>query len=369
MKRTYNIMLNIPRMVDATSWYRATGPLAHFRIRAPRFTWFMPMETSWAAAAPTDALFMQRPFHDDHKKIVGIYKTNMRKPLIVDYDDDLFNVPTDNPTNSTYGKKTNLENVRMILEAADVVMVSTKHLAEQYRKHNPNVYVVPNAFNNYLLPYRSPNPGPRNPSIVWRGSDTHQKDLMVFKDEIIEAANSDAARTWTWQFIGTNPWYVTDHMPHEKTLYCAPLDVMEYHELIYKIRPSLMVVPLHDNTFNRSKSNIAWIEASFAGAACLCPDWEEWRQPGALLYKNQKQFKEILMAVINKEIDVADQARKSWAAIQTYFTIEQTNELRRQCFARLLGADATELFEYPGFPKQSSMAKQLNEVLGAPNGP
>ena len=56
----------------------------------------------------------------------------------------------------------------------------------------------------------------------------------------------------------------------------------------------LAVVPLKDNLFNHAKSNLAWIEATCAGAMTLAPDWPEWRRPGVSNYESPLNFKKLL---------------------------------------------------------------------------
>jgi hypothetical protein len=46
-----------------------------------------------------------------------------------------------------------------------------------------------------------------------------------------------------------------------------------------------MFVPLVDNEFNRAKSNIAWLEGTWAGAKTIASDLPEFNKPGVTVYK------------------------------------------------------------------------------------
>lgn len=337
-------MLDIPNINDATSFYRGVGPLSALRLTESRVAYEAFMDFSWATCSMTDALFMQRPFNEKHRTKFGVYKLNMRKPVWVDYDDDLFNVPEDNPTYKYYNNTQNRKTLQGILEKADFVTVSTEHLAEQYRKFNKNITVVRNALNTHLLGMFDKRL-PRNKYMMWRGSETHHRDLLDFAPEIVEVQNSDAAKEWAFQYIGMNPWYITNNTPHARTFYSEAMDPFIYHDTIYNLAPTCLFVPLHDNVFNRSKSNIAWIEATLAGAICIAPDWEEWRNPGCLNYKNKNEFKELMYAVIRGEINVDQKHQESRKSVYRDYDVMVTNKKRRAVISDLLNVHEKLLFE------------------------
>ena len=108
------------------------------------------------------------------------------------------------------------------------------------------------------------------------------------------------------------------------------LDPIDYHQFIRKIFPAICIVPLVNNAFNQAKSNIAWIEATSAGAVTLAPDMPEWRRPGVVLYNDADTFRDRLL----KLIAVGNEGRaKVWNAsrrwIEKNLTLATVNELRR----------------------------------------
>ena len=337
------LMLDIPNIDDDTSFYRAIGPLSDLRTRSTNIIYESFLSHSWATCSMTDAPFMQRPYLDQHFTKFSVYKTNIAKPVWLDYDDDLFNVPVDNPTYRVYKKVNHKKNVQRMLERADVVTVSTIHLANEYSKFKANVVLAPNAFNSHIIPKMGEWKERQN-IIAWRGSDTHMRDLMEFRDEIIAVQNSKECDDWIFHYIGCNPWYITNHTPHEKTFYCEAMDPMEYHKFIFEIAPAAFFVPLHDSIFNRSKSNIAWIEASFAGSACIAPDWEEWRKPGCLLYKDKAGLKKLILDVVTGAIDTRKHAKQSWDYIQNNLTTAHVNSVRQKVIASVLNSQTQCLF-------------------------
>lgn len=276
-----------PNQVDATSFYRGMGPLTALR-REKRDIQLILMNTyNWVTLGLCDMVFMQRPYLTEHRQIAGMIK-DLNIPLWVDYDDFLFAVPSDNPTSFVYGDQRHKQNVAEIIAMADAVTVSTQKLADLIQPLRTGgiprepVIVVPNAFNTQQLGFMKKEPKPPHKLICWRGSNTHERDLMEFAEPIIKTAMRNP--TWTWNFIGWNPWFITEKMNEKQFVVTPPLDIFQYHKFMADTAPDIVMVPLADHDFNRAKSNIAYIEGSFAGAACIAPDWEEWRRPGIMNY-------------------------------------------------------------------------------------
>lgn len=328
------IACDIPVLHDVTSLYRALGPLAHLRRIDERISNHHLALWHWGTIADHDLVFMQRPYTDDHVGRMEIAK-DLGVPVWIDYDDMLWEVPTDNPTYFNYNSQGKLRNLGFLLKNADHVSVSTEFLAKSVRKVNPNVTVIPNALNTHFKLFKERSaPAKRNKAISWRGSRTHHRDVFSFCQTIMD--RSQHQKDWNWHFIGDNLWLVTDNMNHKSTFVHEPMDWDAYHKFLCKLAPAAMIVPLSDSPFNRAKSNIAWLEAAFAGAVAIGPDWEEWDHPGVLQYNGEVQFGQRLDAVFRGEVDVVKEAAAAWEYIQEHFTIERTNKLRLQIVESLI---------------------------------
>jgi hypothetical protein len=320
------------------------GPLAHLKRTAPadnQLQITIVDSVNWANLAMVDAVFMQRPFTDAHLKVASLCRAN-RKPLWVDYDDNLFKVPRDNPTYHTYNSERNQRNVATILAMADRVSVSTQKLARDYndlRKKSglPLCDVIPNALNELLFPVNNGfREQERHAMVMWRGSNTHDRDLMTVLPEI--QAQAKAFKRHTFSFIGDPSWMFMEQLPNN-CLSTAPVDPIEYFDVISKIKPQALICPLHDSEFNRAKSNIAWIEATYAGAAALVPNWEEWKLPGAVNYLDAKEFGTLLGKMISDPEFCQREAEKSWAYIKENLLLKQVNEKRRKLFDELTSSN------------------------------
>lgn len=331
-----NLLHVIPNHKDATSQYRGIAPLAALQRQYPNLFLNSASEYSWSTMHLNDLIFMQRPYTNSHLEILKMAKDNNLK-VWLDYDDDLFTVPPSNPAYRIYGNKDTQKNVATMMAMADVITVSTSELKRTIQKPqvslNKNVEVIPNAFNKERLPQKLPIKDPRKKLITWRGSTTHQKDLYQFGQELIEITNSH--KTWTFNFIGDKPWFLFEAMG-DNVIFTDPMDPVLYMKEVAKTQPVGMIVPLENCQFNLSKSSIAWMEAIYFGAVAIGPDWEEWRVPGCLNYKNPTEFKNHLLSVMSGDVDVNKLNQDGWNYILDTLTLTKVNEKRMQIIESLL---------------------------------
>lgn len=329
-----------PRPSDATSFYRAVGPLKRIErtSNGAVFCDFLNVDRgsqiNWTHFENGDIFFAQRPFTEGHLKLIN-YAHIQGLPVWVDFDDDVFSVPHSNPAHETYSKELTQKIVAECLASADVVTVSTPALAKRYEKLNPNIHVIPNAYPaNALGRYRKADRGVlwQRKLAVWRGSRTHDEDLLQFTQELggVVANHLD----WTYAFFGSPFWVTMDYLRRaaaknpRSVLPCGMIETHEYLHSAWAMKPALFFVPLAPTVFNQSKSNIAWIEAAHAGAAAIVPDWQEWKQPGALNYANPKQFAELMEAATRGEIDLHAKAKESYDFIVENLELDRINQFR-----------------------------------------
>lgn len=322
----------VPNRDDATSLYRAMGPFGRLS-KSMELSLVFPPEVSWSTVAMVDVMFLQRPFTANHV-VMAERARSSRVPLWIDYDDDLFAVPPENPTYGVYSHESTQKQVAKICAMADVITVSTETLKEKLKRLNKNIIVVPNALDDWLLEKRLPRREPREQLVFWRGTSTHQKDLMEVSGELYEVATSEAAQKWSWQFMGYNPFWISERMG-KNCIISDALDPLNYLQYLDKLSPALMVVPLTFNDFNRAKSNIAWLEGSYAGAAVIAPDMPEFRRPGCMTYKNSEEFQAILAMCIAGKYNLTEKNETSWNHIRRHLTLTQVNPLREQILKSL----------------------------------
>lgn len=309
---------------DTTSFYRANGVFHDLKkqmdIDITSMDFRQLNDMSWATLFLYDAVFMQRPYQAVAVQLAQ-YCREIGLPLWMDYDDNLFEVPIDNPGYDIWAAPAIQKNMNSLIQIADVVSVSTHGLKQAFEKLNKNIQVIPNAFNADLFSYRN-NPK-TNKNMLWRGSNTHNVDLMMYLDEIHHCTQKYT--DWTFTFFGYNPYFLP-HTPNRK--YIKSTDPIYYFRQLYKLAPRAMFVPLVNSVFNRCKSNIAWIEATFAGAVCLAPKWEEWNMPGAITYENNAEFLEKMELILNEKVNFKKYNTLSWEFIMEELRLDKINRQR-----------------------------------------
>ena len=336
-------MLSCPNKNDSTSFYRGFGPWGALRKKLPPEIRVEPQreDITWASLKMVDAVFLQRPFNKGHLTIAEMCKSRNIK-LWVDYDDALLHVPDDNPTYEQYSNASHQNNVMKILDMADVVTLSTQHLLETYANLLPEnlrsefrrkSHVISNAFDDHDFTYPK-NPEDQKRCVMWRGSATHTRDLSDYAIEIVQAHKK--APHWLFTFIGYHPWFIAQHFDKKSYVHSPGIDVYDYFREIALIKPAVCIVPLFDSTFNKCKSNIAWIEASFAGAVTIAPNWDEWKKPGCLTYKTQAEFSSLLESAMREEIDFTKLNKESWEFIEDQLFLSYVNIEREEILRNLL---------------------------------
>ncbi len=344
-----NIICSIPNPLDATSLYRGLGPFMTMKRLYPNIDMVLNPDLSWANLKAADFCFFQRPAFQDRVSAMKIAKTN-GKPLWIDYDDNLHAIPTCNRRYNLYGDPQVQHNIAIMTAMADVVTVTTEHLAASLRNllrtfpsndgfiTDPSkVIVIPNAYDPELMPDLTKPRRPRNKLVVWRGSDSHAKDLHVYAQAIGETARLYA--DWGYEFIGEPFWLAIEAIkklanPNTLTV-TAPQDPVNFFRYLQSQAPTLVIVPLEDISFNHSKSNIAWLEATAAGAIVLAPNWPEWQKPGIINYTDIENFGVRFQAILRGEFDLDSLWAQSRDHILSNLSLRDVNKTRYTLVERL----------------------------------
>src|SRR6478736_9208315 len=142
--KKYKILIWSPNPTDGTSFYRAWG--VYSRLSNVELVPFVG-QREWQDLIGIDAVLVQRPYDQSAIEYMDIFKTN-KIPIIVDYDDDMFNVPKDNPVYEHYNREEIRASVKEAYRLADIITVSTKALRDGIMENVPDaapIVIVPNA--------------------------------------------------------------------------------------------------------------------------------------------------------------------------------------------------------------------------------
>lgn len=325
-------------MRSACCWYRGLGPFSEIHKYLPEIQINVPSNANWASIKFNDICFFQRPMfeHDDQNKSIRhltMCKAIKRagKKLILDYDDDMFNIPLHNRVMNQFQlrnpeevKAEIIETVLNCCNIADKIIVTNKALRNSFI-HNgvvaEKLVIIPNAIDDYYIQPSISQKDSKN--IVWRGSDTHKKDLAEFENEIIQAAKQ--LPDYHFHFIGDMPNLKIWNALEKKTYY-EQMDISHYLHFIGNINADLCIVPLKDDEFNRAKSDVCIQEMAYNGIPSLFPAWLCSENTG-ILYNSKSDFLEKLISSVKNENLNVD---------LKYNKLSDTNQLRAKLILELL---------------------------------
>lgn len=336
MKR---ILLAHRNQADATAFLRSMGPFTHSSLKDICQILTPPDNVQWVHDwtyfYEADVVYLHRPASVFDKFIIDKCLT-LNIPLWVDMDDDLENVTPDNPVFHVYNNPDVKDTIEYAIEHADVLTVGgIRHYERIWNdkvKGREDVILIANGVDDRLLHFKKPFTA--NRKVSWRGSESHRTDLLFFNETISRVMGE--RRNYDWAYFGFNPFWLSFN--DLKYSWLKTVNLHDYYRELTERNASIHYVPLVDTEFNRVKSNLSWLDATLAGSACLCPDFEEFRHPGIFLYnaKIEKDFYREFDGLFNKGNDVLQKYHDtSWDWIRDNVLVSKLNKKRREILLNL----------------------------------
>lgn len=331
------ILIITPYSRDANSFWRCMGPMGYLAKHSNnQIEIDLPgdgVQLSWDRICRYDLVFMHRPCRRDDLTVMQIAK-NCNIPIWVDYDDWLFHLPDWNPHKESYHNPNLQQLMAHIIACADVVSVTTEALAKGIGSLNENVVIVPNAYRSDMFPWRETQTPERGVTFAWRGTNTHDGDLLSVKKAFLNLPDK-------LHVFGTLPYSILNEMKPESFNLIQHQDAIVYWRKLYELAPKFLVFPLYDLFFNRCKSNIAWIEACHAGAMTIAPSLPEWCNPGVLTYtaNDPDSFEQAIHIAMNlTEDQYKEQTTQAFEYMMSKYDIKVVNQIRMKICEAVLSS-------------------------------
>lgn len=283
-----------------------------------------------------DIIMIHRPTGENHLPVSRKIKEKGKK-LWIDNDDDYLNVPIDHFAHIYHEKAHIKEGVIGCTTIADLVTISNEQLKKTFGSFNSNIQVYPCCYDERLI--AAPDLSqPRNKTILWRGSATHNKSLYEFSDAI---GNLDKEhRGWEFYFIGDYPWHIIEKIKNN-TWYCNPgyMPTREMWDVTRKVRPAFQIVLLTDNQFTKSRSSLALADATTAGALTIARDFEHFKVPGVVTYRDQKDFEQVMHRLMDNfpEQSTETNVKDSWKYVEDHLTFRVVAKTVFKMITELVG--------------------------------
>lgn len=234
-----------------------------------------------------DIVFFNYTTNDIGYAIMGTFAQKYKKKLVCDFDDDLWNILQDNVAYETF-KSDSWGRKVVTAIAGDVhhATVTNTHLKNSLvhnsKKTPEQVTVLPNYIDLSLYTHRSPFKDTYSYEALHFGSSSHFVNLAddsFFKgiDRVMKEYPN-----FTFKSIGAFMPQYRQRWGHRYQQGYGDSDLMKWIDKMPPIMDSadFLVVPLVDNTYNRSKSSTKFLEAS------------SFKKPG--IWQNIRQYKEVV---------------------------------------------------------------------------
>lgn len=336
MKALPKVLVFSPIITDAVSSWRAAGPLSKLEAQKKIEVRYIQGDTlSWLDAVWADVVMMHRPFLPHHVPMMHILK-ELNKSIWSDFDDHLFDVHPSNTVYFNYSRPDVQASIRQCLQLSDVVSVSVEYLHEVYAPFLRKCVVVPNAWDDRLI--RPIEKTTSSNLITWRGSDSHKNDLLSYLPNIASAIRKTP--NYNWKFIGYHAWEIPHSLGMQsfggRVQWVPGQHFWSFYRNFSFLNPDLHIVPLELNNFNKSKSNISWIEAAMSGAPSIAPNWEMWNKPGCITYASASEFEQLIIEY-SKDKDKLKTLRKDAVDyITTELPLDVINKKRMDIIESLM---------------------------------
>jgi glycosyltransferase involved in cell wall biosynthesis len=239
-----------------------------------------------------DAVYFNYTSNDVGYAVMGLMAQKYKKKLICDVDDDLFTILTDNPAYDIFKKGSwGRTVIEAILNDVHYVTCTNPHLKHSIEYHTKKtadkIEVFPNYIDLSLYKHRCPFKDRPVLKALHFGSTTHFASL--YSQPFIEAIGMIMENYPNFHFktVGAFIPKFRDKYGQRYEQGYGDSDLMKWIKMMPEIMDDadFMVVPVLNNTYNRSKSSIKFLEAS------------SYRMPG--IYQRIRQYNEIVQDGVN----------------------------------------------------------------------
>ncbi|MFA3760684.1 glycosyltransferase [Yersinia sp. 2466 StPb PI] len=211
-----------------------------------------------------DVIVLQGITGERIPQVMQHYREHVGSKIVLEYDDYLPNIPVA----SSYRRQIPqdvIKRIRRAIESADWLVVSTAALAREYAPFHSDIRIAQNTLSptwwSNLTSHRRTGKKAR---VGWAGGSSHAGDLAIIKS-VVKALENEVE----WVFMGMKPEGVNCEFHGG-----VPIEL--YPEKLASLNLDLAVVPLEQNQFNVSKSNLRLLEMGACGIPVICTDIEPY---------------------------------------------------------------------------------------------
>jgi glycosyltransferase involved in cell wall biosynthesis len=321
------VVAYLPAWIDACALYRMFLP--HLHTPNSKFV-FHPQATPFKEFEQAKVAVVQRQCTRQNFEALKKMKS-MGLKLVYDLDDNVWNLPSHNPAKEVFEQMR--QGFSICANVCDLVTVSTEALRGAVKVHAPEIAKKVEVVNNgidftlFQVP-KIPKSDNGMVTIGWAGSNTHSGDLAEVWSLLPELHKE--YENVAFEIVGEKPpegWDENTPRLHNRRWIPTSMFPARWGTWGWDI----VLAPLQDNQFNRSKSNIKMLEAAAVNAPCLVSEVRPYQdfcehdsELKFLLCANRHQWKKKLRELVNETEKRKYLATKMRAVAEKYFTIQTT---------------------------------------------
>lgn len=239
----------------------------------------------------TKAIRIQRQATTSQLRFVTFLKELSQKVgfrLIYEIDDLVFSedIPEYNKFKPAFTDPEIRKTAQAIMELCDEITVTCDFMKDYYmgKTSNKNITVIPNYPPKFWMGHyydekrisSNFDEFEDRPRILYAGSGAHfDVDNRVNQNDDFFHVCDIIAKTrhkYKWVFLGAFPLPLKQYVQSGDLEFHTWQQLYSYPEKIFNLKANMMVAPLQNNTFNKAKSDLKYIEACCYGLPIACQD-------------------------------------------------------------------------------------------------
>jgi len=208
--------------------------------------------------------------------------------IVYEVDDVVFSedIPDYNRFKFAFESNEIRQNCIDMINMCDEVTVTCQFMKELYQERTgkKEISVIPNFPPNWWMGYlynrdkiyKNFDINYRKPRILYTGSGAHfdvdNKNNGVDDFSHVVDAVRKSVHKFQWVFIGSFPPSLRDLVKSRHIEFHPWQTIYKYPHMVFNLNPTVTIAPLHNNNFNKAKSDIKFIESSIMGIPSFCQD-------------------------------------------------------------------------------------------------